>query len=93
MPILCSLSALIPRSLSLHSLLQVNQGRLSREKDPGGGRRVLPNNRLMEMCRWMGSLFPDWVDYNGVVIFNRVTTMGSHIFRILRVRKFRLVGI
>ena len=35
--ILCSLSALIPRSLSLHSLLQVNQGSLSREKDPGGG--------------------------------------------------------
>ena len=91
--ILCSLSALIPRSPSLHSLLQVNQGSLSREKDPGGGRGMLPNNRLMEMCDWMGSHFPDWVDYNGVVIFNRVTRMGSLIFGGLRVRKFRLVGI
>ena len=58
-----------------------------------GGRGMLPNNRLMEMCDWMGSHFPDWVDYNGVVIFNRVTRMGSLIFGGLRVRKFRLVGI
>ena len=89
----CLLSVLILRSPSLHSLLQVNQGSLSREKDPGERRGVLPNNRLMEMCRWIGSHFSDWVDYNGVVIFNRVTRMGSHIFGILRVRKFRLVGI
>ena len=31
---------------------------------PGGGE--LPSNRLMGMCRWMGSHFHDWVDYNGV---------------------------
>ena len=30
----------------------------------GGG--VLPSNRLMGMCRWMGSHFHDWIDYNGV---------------------------
>ena len=29
----------------------------------GGG---LPYERLMEMCRWMGSNFHDWLDYNGV---------------------------
>ena len=29
----------------------------------GGG---LPSNRLMGMCRWMGSHFHDWIDYNGV---------------------------
>ena len=32
---------------------------------PGGG--ALPSNRLMGMCRWMGSHFHDWIDYNGVV--------------------------
>ena len=31
---------------------------------PGGG--VLPYKRLMGMCRWMGSHFHDWSDYNGV---------------------------
>ena len=29
-------------------------------------RGVLPSNNLMGMCRWMGSHFHDWVDYNGV---------------------------
>ena len=28
--------------------------------------RVLPKKRLMGMCRWMGSHFHDWIDYNGV---------------------------
>ena len=32
----------------------------------GGGGRVIPYKRLMGMCRWMGSHFHDWVDYNGV---------------------------
>ena len=32
---------------------------------PGAG-EVLPYKRLMGMCRWMGSHFHDWVDYNGV---------------------------
>ena len=39
---------------------------LSNEKPiylPG---RVLPYKRLMGMCRWMGSHFHDWIDYNGV---------------------------
>ena len=30
----------------------------------GGG--VLHYKRLMGMCRWMGSHFHDWIDYNGV---------------------------
>ena len=33
--------------------------------NPGGG-GALPSNRLMGMCRWMGSHFHDWIDYNGV---------------------------
>ena len=30
---------------------------------PGG---ILPDERLMGMCSWMGSHFYDWIDYNGV---------------------------
>ena len=33
----------------------------------GGG--VLPYKRLIGMCRWMGSHFHDWTDYNGVANF------------------------
>ena len=32
---------------------------------PGGG-GVLPYKRLIGMCRWMGSHFHAWSDYNGV---------------------------
>ena len=32
---------------------------------PGAG-RVLPYKGLMGMCRWMGSHFHDWIDYDGV---------------------------
>ena len=49
---------------------------------------ALPSKRLLEMCRWMGSHFHNWVDYNGV-IFSRVTRMESHIFGIIFwIRKF-----
>ena len=34
---------------------------------PGGG--GLPYKRLLGMCRWMGSHFHDWTDYNGVAFF------------------------
>ena len=34
---------------------------------PGkGGGGALPRNRLLGMCRWVGSHFHDWIDYNGV---------------------------
>ena len=33
----------------------------------GGGRGVdYPSDRLMRMCRWIGSHCHDWIDYNGV---------------------------
>ena len=38
--------------------------RESRYPPRGGG--VLPYERLMGMCRWMGSHFHDWIDNNGV---------------------------
>ena len=31
----------------------------------GGGEGGLSCNGLLGMCRWMGSLFHDWTDYNG----------------------------
>ena len=41
------------------------------------------------MCRWMGSHFYDWIDYNGVAFStDRVTRMGSHIFGFFGVRQF-----
>ena len=33
------------------------------ESCPG---ELLPYKRLLGMCRWMGSHFHDWTDYNGV---------------------------
>ena len=53
----------------------------------GGGGGVLPSNRLMGMCRWMGPHFHDWIDYNGVVFLigaNRVTRNG-----VAQLRDFR----
>ena len=35
----------------------------------GGGGGVLPYKRLMAMCRWTGSHFHHWIDYN-VVAFS-----------------------
>ena len=32
----------------------------------GGEAGILPYNRLMGMCGWMGSLFHDWINYKGV---------------------------
>ena len=48
----------------------------------GAGGGILPFQRLMGMCRWIGSHFHDWIDYNGIA-FSIVTKMGSHIFGFL----------
>ena len=48
----------------------------------GGG--ALPSNRLIRMCRRMGSHFHDWIDY-----IIRVNRMGSQIFGIWGMGKFR----
>ena len=37
----------------------------TRTGGPGGRGGVLPYKRLVGMCRWMGSHFHDWIDYNG----------------------------
>ena len=45
-----------------------------------GGGGVLPYERLVELCRWMGSHFHDWIDYYGVAFLIELLEWGSHIF-------------
>ena len=40
------------------------------------------------MCRWMGSHFHDWTDYNGVAFLVQLLEFGSDIFGICGIRKF-----
>ena len=40
------------------------------------------------MCRWMGSHFHDWIDYNGVAFSESFFRVGSQIFCFLGVRQF-----
>ena len=48
-------------------------GLLTRE---GGGGGVLPGKRLLGMCRWMGSHFHNWTDYNGVTFLVELLEWG-----------------
>ena len=50
-------------------------------KRPGGG--VLPYKRLRGMCRWMGSHFHDWIDYNGVVFSIELLEWGRRFLDFL----------
>ena len=38
--------------------------------------RVLPYKRLMGMCRWMGSHFHDWINYNRITFSIEVLEWG-----------------
>ena len=40
------------------------------------------------MCRWMGSHFHDWIDYNVVAFSESFFRMGSHIFCFFGIRQF-----
>ena len=42
---------------------------------PGGG-GVLPSKRLLGMCRWMGSHFHNWTDYNEVTFLVELLEWG-----------------
>ena len=44
---------------------------------PGG---VLPSKRLQTVCRWMGSHFHNWTDYNGVTFFVELLEWGRSHF-------------
>ena len=44
---------------------------------PGGGGEVaLPYKRLNGMCRWMGSHFHNWIDYNGIAFLIELLEWG-----------------
>ena len=45
---------------------------------PGGG--VLPSKRLLGMCRWMGSHFHNWTDYNGVTFLVELLEWGRNFW-------------
>ena len=72
------------------SLLRVSVSSCLKHSDPvgGGGGHFLICKRLMGMCRWMGSHFHDWIDYNGVAFSIELLEWG----RIFGIRKFYYVG-
>ena len=41
-----------------------------------GPRGVLPSNRQLAVCRWMGSHFHNWIDYNGVTFLVELLEWG-----------------
>ena len=51
---------------SILMLCNINFPTFCLATQPGRGGGVLPYKRLLGMCRWMGSHFHDWTDYNGV---------------------------
>ena len=48
----------------------VGEKKIGERSEPTRG--VLPYKRIIGMCRWMGSHFHDWSNYNGVVAFSIV---------------------
>ena len=47
------------------------------KKYPGlRGEGELPSTRLLGMCRWMGSHFHNWTDYNGVTFLVELLEWG-----------------
>ena len=52
-------------------------------KSSRGGGGLRPYKRLMEMCRWTGSHFHDWIDYNGVTFLVELLEWGRTFSRFL----------
>ena len=49
--------------------------------DPPGG--VLPSKGQRGMCRWMGSHFHNWIDYNGVTFLVELPEWGRTFSKFL----------
>ena len=58
----------------------------------GGGVGVLPYKRLMGMCRWMGSHFYDWIDYNGVAVSIELLEWGCTFSDFWRKKVLHIYG-
>ena len=55
------------------------QLRLAKAPPRGGGEGVLPYERLVGMCCWMGSHFHDWIEYDGAAFLIELLEWG-HTF-------------
>ena len=55
---------------SIHSCLL---SQFFKDVGPGG---VFPSKRVMGMCRWMGSRFYSWIDYNVVTFLAELLQWG-----------------
>ena len=49
---------------------------------------VPPSKRLLGMCRWMGSHFHNWTDYNGVADFRDFWDKKILVSRDLKIGRF-----
>ena len=70
--LLCNVLVDIP---NIHSYMYIYLRFHNRKKVRSRG-GVLPYKRLMGMCRWMGSHFHDWIDYNGVTFLVELLEWG-----------------
>ena len=69
------------RLISVASDLPVRDSTLDRTihaLPPSPGGRLIPvaSKRLLGMCRWMGSHFHNWTDYNGVTFLVQFLEWG-----------------
>ena len=55
---------------------------------PEGGGGLLPCKRLVVMCRWMGSRFHDWIDYNGLAFSIELLQLGRKLSDVFGRRQF-----
>ena len=58
----------------MDNTLPTNMAIMTSHENPGGG--VLPSKRLLGMCRWIGSHFHNWTDYNGVTFLAELLEWG-----------------
>ena len=59
---------------------------------PRGGGGVLLSKRLLGMCRWMGSHFRNWTDYNGVTFLVELLEWGRTFSGFLRLENSGMQG-
>ena len=73
----------VPINQVKHTNLQTVRLNPTASQPQGGGGRALPYKRPMGMCRWMGSLFHDWSDYNRVAFSKELLEWGRAISEFL----------
>ena len=64
----------------------------NREAPRRRGEGVLPYKRLMGMCRWVGSHFHDWIDYNRVAFSIELLKWGRTFSDFLGKKEHNIYG-